>query len=60
MARIPDEIMIAKRSSTFIGYESVWQGNKCSLTKHYVDFFLICAVGLWVLLPILAYCTSTG
>jgi hypothetical protein len=25
-----------------------------------IPFFLICAVGLWVLRPLLAYCTSPG
>jgi hypothetical protein len=34
-----------------------------TLFKQHLDsifFFLICAVGLWVLRPLLAYCTSPG
>jgi hypothetical protein len=30
------------------------------LEKKRFTFFLICAVGLWVRLPLLAYCTSPG
>jgi hypothetical protein len=31
--------------------------NECFTAKA---FFLVCAVGLWVLRPLLAYCTSPG
>jgi hypothetical protein len=39
--------------------ENLPQRQFC-LTWHLFILFLICPVGLWVLRPLLAYCTSPG